>query len=153
MKKVLLAGLLCLVMLVTLTGCGDKTVQTAGGFSQLAQEQGCTVADATEQFASEEVVQSVTLAQHADGWQVEFYVLTDADAAGNMFDYNKSTFESSKGSSSTESSANLGNYSSYSLTTDGTYKYLCRVDNTVVYVDVDSTYKDAVKDLIKAMGY
>lgn len=157
MKKrvsVILTAVLVVAMMFTLSGCGDKTALTVEGFTQQAQDQGCTVSDATAQFASEAVIESATIAKHADGWQVEFYVLTDEAAAVNMFDYNKSTFEESKGSSaSAEASTNMGNNASYSLTIDGNYMFVCRVDNTVVYVSEDSAHKDAVKSLIKAMGY
>ena len=36
---------------------------------------------------------------------------------------------------------------------DGKYMYVCRVDNTLVYANVDSEYKDAAIALIQAIGY
>lgn len=70
-----------------------------------------------------------------------------------MFNTNRSTFESYKGNSSSESSSSMGNYSSYTLTSNGYYMHLCRVDNTLLYVKVNDTYKDSVKKLIKELGY
>ena len=32
-------------------------------------------------------------------------------------------------------------------------KFLSRIDNTLVYIDIDESYKDTVKDLIKEIGY
>ena len=41
----------------------------------------------------------------------------------------------------------------FSNVTNGKYKYLSRIDNTLVYVDVDESYKDIVKDIMKEIGY
>ena len=55
--------------------------------------------------------------------------------------------------SSSESSSSMGNYSSYTLVSNGYYMHLCRVDNTLLYVKVSDTYKDSVKKLINELGY
>ncbi len=47
----------------------------------------------------------------------------------------------------------MKNYSTYSLTTNGKYKYLSRIDNTLIYIDASDDYKDAIKDIIKELGY
>jgi antitoxin component of RelBE/YafQ-DinJ toxin-antitoxin module len=31
--------------------------------------------------------------------------------------------------------------------------YLCRVDSTLLYINIDEKYKDDAKKLIEAMGY
>jgi hypothetical protein len=70
-----------------------------------------------------------------------------------MFNTNKSTFESYKGNSSSESSANMSNYSTYTLTSSGYYMHLCRVDNTLIYVRVKDDFKKDVQAVIKKLGY
>lgn len=89
----------------------------------------------------------------SDGWQVEFYVLDDSANATAMFNTNKNIFENYKGNSSSEKSSSIGNSASYSLTSSGYYMYLCRIDNTLLYVKVQDIYKDTVKDLVKELGY
>ena len=64
-----------------------------------------------------------------------------------------SILHNSKGNGATESSANIGNYSTYGLTSNGYYMYVSRVDNTLLYAKVSTTYKDAVKSIIKDLGY
>jgi len=70
-----------------------------------------------------------------------------------MYNTNKSKYESEKANVSSSTTSNMKNYSTYSLNTNGTYKYLSRIDNTLVYVDVDEDYKDDVKEIMKEIGY
>ena len=70
-----------------------------------------------------------------------------------MFNLNKETFEKEKKDISSQSSSSFGNYETYTLTTGDYYMHLCRVDNTFLYVKVNKENKDAVKKLIKDLGY
>ena len=152
-KKNVLLGVICFLMLFALTGCGKKTAITTSTFKSKTESLGYTTADVTSQYASYGYVQEATIAQSSDGYQVEFYVLNDAANATSMFNTNKATFESYKGNSSAESSSNMDNYSIYTLTSSGYYMHLCRVDNTLLYVRVNDSYKDSVQSLIKELGY
>ena len=58
-----------------------------------------------------------------------------------------------KTNASASATVSMNNYATYSLTTNGKYKYLSRIDNTLVYIDVDESYKDIVKDIMKEIGY
>lgn len=71
----------------------------------------------------------------------------------SMYNTNQQKFESQKSNRSTSSTASMKNYSTYSLTTNGKYKYLSRIDNTLIYIDASDDYKDAIKDIIKELGY
>ena len=140
-------------MLFVLTGCGNKNVITTNDFISKTEKLGYTTTNVIEQYASYSYVKEATVAQSSEGYQVEFYTLDDEANATGMFNTNRSTFESYKGNSSSESSSSMGNYSSYTLTSSGYYMYLCRVENTLLYVKVNDTYKDSVKKLIKELGY
>lgn len=152
-KRNIIFGVVCFFMLFALTGCGNKTAITTSDFKTKTEKLNYTTTDITSQYASYGYIQEATVAQSSDGYQVEFYVLDDAGNATSMFNTNKTTFDSYKGNSSTEISASMGNYSSYTLTSSGYYMHLCRVDNTLLYVKVNDTYKDSVKSLIKELGY
>ena len=140
-------------LLVCLTGCGNKNMISKDDFITKAENNDLVVTDATNQYSSYGYITSATIAQHSDGWQIEFYVLDDAANAQSMFNTNKTNFENSKGGTATETSASMGNYSTYGLTSNGYYMYVSRVDNTLLYVRVKDTYKDKVKDVIKDLGY
>jgi len=88
-----------------------------------------------------------------DDYQIEFYELSNEENAIDMYATNKIRFETSKGNSSAVTNFDFKNYSKYTLTTNGKYKVLSRIDNTLIYIDVDKDYKDIVKDLLKEIGY
>lgn len=68
-----------------------------------------------------------------------------------FYKINKAKFENSAATS--QVTFNGKNYSSYSITTGGKYKFVERVEKTVIYLNVDKEYKDDVKDLVKELGY
>ena len=151
-KRNIILGVVSFMMLFLLTGCGSKTVISTETFKSTAESHGYKVTDVSAQYAQYEYVKEATVAQQ-EGFQIEFYKLDDENNAQNMFNANKTTFEGFKGSASTEASANMGNYSSYTLNSSGYYMHLCRVDNTLLYVRVDQKYKDTVKKIIDELGY
>ena len=151
--KTILLSIICFLMLFTLTGCAKKTVLTTNDFVSIAKKLEYTTEDVTDQYASNNYIKEATIAQSSDGYQVEFYVLSDEGNATSMFNTNKADFESFKGNMSSETSVNLSNYSTYTLSSSGYYMHLCRVDNTLLYIKVQDTYKDSVKTLIDELDY
>ena len=85
--------------------------------------------------------------------QAEYYRLVSESAAQRFFGSVKAAFEAQKGNVSGSTSVELGNYAIYSLTTNGSYYYIARVDQTVVIFVADESCKDQVKAMCKAMGY
>lgn len=142
---------LCLVTALVLCSCGSKTALTKETFISNATSYGLETEDAG-QSASEII--SGTLAYKSDGssilWQAEFYALDSQEHAVAMFENNKTKFENGSG---TTASISGGNYSTYEKTGDGKFKYLCRVDSTLLYIDINETYKDDAKAFIKQLGY
>ena len=110
--KIFLGVVLCFMVLL-LTGCGNKEAITADDFSTIAEKYDCTVIDVMNQYSSYGVVDNALVARNSDGWQVEFYVLDSENSAASMFNTNQSNFENSKSGTTTESSSNVGNYSTY----------------------------------------
>ena len=53
----------------------------------------------------------------------------------------------------TDSSASGKNYEVFSLNVDGQYKFIERVDNTVVYVDTAAENKEAIQAFLKELKY
>jgi len=151
-KKYLL-GFVCVLMVVLCTGCFKKKAITTENFKSIVEEKGYATVDVTEQYASYGNVSEATVAESPDGFKIEFYVLEDGNAADGMYKINKSNFVEYEEGASTHSDVNMINYSSYSLTNDETYLYLCQVDNTFLYVRVNSMYKSSAKSIIKDLGY
>ena len=151
-KRGILLGVVCLLLLFITTGCMNKKAITTSEFKSKMESAGFSIIDAKEQFSNYQYVKEATVAKNSD-YQIEFYVLSNTERANYMFNTNKDIFQNSKGSSSLETKSNMGNYETYSLTSNGYYMYVCRVDNTLIYLKVNQTYKDAVINIIKNLGY
>lgn len=87
-----------------------------------------------------------------DGYQIEFYVLGNASDANKLFDTMKTDLEALNATSisKTESRAN---YSKYSVSTEKHFRYVTRIDNTVLYANVEIKNKEEVETFIKEIGY
>lgn len=151
MKKLSLIAVFVLFAL-TLTGCLNKSVKTTDDFVKLAEEKKMKITNAIDQFGYVDFIEEANVAT-ADGWQVEFYVLSDVVEAEGMYETNVAKFEAKKANSSTETSSEMGNYDSYGLTTAGFYMYVARVENTLIYLDVEEEYKEEAKAFIEEFGY
>lgn len=151
MKKLSLIAVFVLFAL-TLTGCLNKSVKTTDDFVKLAEEKKMKITNAIDQFGYVDFIEEANVAT-ADGWQVEFYVLSDVVEAEGMYETNVAKFEAKKANSSTETSSEMGNYDSYGLTTAGFYMYVARVENTLIYLDVEEEYKEDAKAFIEEFGY
>ena len=152
-KKGLLFGALFLAFIFLFTGCSKKTAITSSDFKSKAEAEGYTVTDVISQYSSYEYVKEAYVASSSDGYQIEFYVLSDKDMAKSMFETNKAIIENANGNNKMKTEVNLSNYNKYSISTSTTYGYLCRIDNTLVYVNTNKDYKDKVKDFIKKIKY
>ena len=159
MKKTLsIIGIIVIVLIVIILIVfgvlnKEKTPISANTFISTMESKGYTIINTTSQFSQyPNYVAESYIAKNQD-YQIEFYELTNKENAINMYNTNKTKFESQKTDSSSYVTVNMSNYSTYSLTAGGKYKYLARIDNTLVYIDVDENYKDIVKDIMKEIGY
>ena len=153
MKKKILFSAILVVALLMLGGCFKKTALTTSDFKTKAEAAGYLLADVTSQYSGAASIKEATVALIQNKYQVEFYVLDSESSAVDMFETNKDKFESNIEGTSSKSEANMLNYSTYSLTNQGKYVYLSRVENTFLYLHVNSEYKDEVKKFIDNLGY
>ena len=151
-KKILLT-VLCVVTIITLTGCKNKTAITAEDFKSRMESKGYNVQDATNQFSSNPEVKKVYIALNSN-YQIEFYEIDTLDNAVLFYNNNnKNIFEQSKSNVSSYTSKELANYAKYRLNTSGKYKVVSRIDNTVIYLNVNDTYKKDVDSILNSLGY
>lgn len=136
------------------TGCTNKVAITSSDFKTKMEKEGYTIQEVTNQFDDYNYVSKAYIALSSDSkYQIEFYKLSDSDNASSFFNNNKATFENSKSSSASETSISGGNYAKYTLTTNGQFKVLSRIDNTVIYLNVPDSYKSTIKEVLKKIGY
>ena len=156
MRKIKLVLLALGVLL--LTACGGKsTAITSKEFMNTMTDEGFNLVDVKEQFNTyEEIKEAYVALSENEEYQIEFYVLDSGESAVRLYNYNKELFEQSKENSSTMSaytSVDLSNKNKYTLSVDGKIKLLSRIDNTMIYLNVESQYKDKVKTILKKLGY
>lgn len=152
--KILTSLIICFVAILTITGCKDKKSITANEFKNTMESNHYIVQEATNQFSEYDYVEKVYIALSSDSsYQIEFYQLSDDNYATSFYNNNKSIFEKSKSSKSSETSVSMANYSKYTLQTDGKYKVISRIDNTAIYLNVDTDNKNDVNSILKKLGY
>lgn len=154
LKKILVVCSLVLALFVV-TGCqfSLKKVASVDKFKEVANANNLTVIDAKEQLKEYDVVKEAFLAKSAEGWQVEFYVLSTNKDAKDMYDTNRKIFSDSKGENQKEQFLTIKEYSMYNLKSDGYYMHLSKVDNTLLYIKVNEKYENNAKKIIKDLGY
>ena len=132
----------------------SKTSISAIGFATTMSSKGYEIVDANKQFEQYEYVTNAYIARNnSSSYQIEFYELSDDTIAKSFFIQNKTNFEKQKENTLAETNVNGKNYSKYTLSTGNKYKVLSRIDNTVIYLDVDNSYKEEVKNILGELGY
>lgn len=132
----------------------EKPAKTAEEFDSIMEEKGYRIINAIAQFSGIDEIKSADIALEDDAnYQIEFYEIVDEDTAKQFYESNKKIFEESKGDTSVYTDVSGKNYAKYTLTTDGKYMVISRIDNTVIYISIDSAYKDVVSDILKELGY
>ncbi len=151
---VIIIAVVAIVGIVVVKLNKEKNPLTTKEFISKMIDKGYTVIDAKDQLVGYDKLKAATIAlSKSNKYQFEFYELEDEDSAKEFYNYNKKRFESVKENNSKETSKEFKNYSKYTLTTDGKYKVISRIDNTVMYLDVDENYKDTVTSVLKEFDY
>lgn len=145
---VFLSLFLCLI---GICGCGSKQPVTVSEFNEIMEEKGFRVSDATDHVKADYVV-AISLAL-SDDYQIEFYVFTDKDSAVSVMEQNRSVFEETGGNTASTITKNLSNYSFFSLQSDGMYRMVAQIDNTLLYAVVEENHKSEIVELVKELGY
>ena len=147
-------GIICLLSLLFMTGCQIiPKALTNEEFIKIVQENGLNPIDVKEQFSEYDIIESATIGLSENGWQMEYYVLSDKNEAKNMFNKNKTSFEQKYKSGRKVNNIEIGNYNKYTLETKETYVTLVRINNTFLYTNVTPDKKEEVIKVIKALKY
>ena len=159
MKKMRKLSCLVIVMAILLIGCGKEMVSIET-FTETMEAAGLSV---TEGFSEEEVedaeksgILDVAIAWVDGAYQLEFYVCENEASANYVYSSTRADMENiyeTISSAKSASSSQIGNYSKYAISVDGSYYVIIKVENTVLYATSSSGDKDVVNDLISSLGY
>lgn len=154
-KKIFLGVILSLTVLLTMTGCFNKTALTAEEFSDRAKEYGLKVEDQSEDYQEddEQRITRAVMGYSENDWQVEYYELASEDYSRQLYNLARSDIEEAKSTGSSNTTINMGNHQKYSQTGDGKYFVVSRIGKTVIYIETTDSNKEDVKAFLKTINY
>jgi len=154
-KTKIIVFFLCITMItVSFVGCSSKMPITSNQFSQTMIAANFTVENVTARTQTNGLATSVIVAVKDDGsYQIEFWELTDGEVGKNVYNNNKKQLSKEHSSKAVLSEFNLGNYNYYAFTADGNFHMVTRIDNTMLYCEVDKEYKEEIIDFAEQLGY
>ena len=154
-KKIFLGVILSLVVLLTMTGCFNKTALTAEEFSSKAKEYGLKVEDQSEDYQDDgkHRITKAIMGYSNNDWQVEYYELANESYSRELYILAQSDIEEAKSSMSSNTTINLGNHQKYSQTGGGNYFVVSRIGKTVIYIETTDSNKEDVKAFLKSINY
>ena len=129
----------------------SKKSITGDKFVEIMEDNGFKVSDVKYQFKNADVKVKEAYVAQKDEYQIEFYTLKDEDDADLFFRINREKFDTDSAKTKVELSGK--NYASFNVEANGKYKFLERIDETVIYINVDKEFKSDVKDMVKTLGY
>ena len=114
--------------------------------------EGFVVVNVKDQFAQYNYIEDAYVATN-NNYQIEFYELEEDNYAVDFYETNKKVFEETKSTTSIYINEDLPESNKYTLTTDKEYKVISRIEDTVVYLNIDKKYKDEANNILKKLGY
>lgn len=146
---------LILILVLLLSACSNnKTPKGIDEFKDIMKDNDYYIINSKEQFSEYDyILDSYIAIDSTKNFQIEFYKLSDIENAKAFFEFNKDIFDAERANTSLYTDVSLNNYDKYTLITDNSYKVLSRIDNTVIYIDVDKKYKKNINNILKKIGY
>ena len=100
------------------------------------------------------IEECLVAAPNEKSFQIEFYVLDNADDTKKFYNSNLSNIIETTGNSISDYSDKGNNYAKTSYFFNGKYISIEYVEKTIIYVPwTDSTNKSAVEEFLKEMNY
>ena len=153
-RKVISLAIIFIIVLIALTGCESKKAISVEEFDKVLKEQDCIVEENLEYYDKFIDITNGSKARFSDKWEIDFYVLSGDKDAELMFEKDKNMLEVyKKGSAEIEIETTMPSYSMYQIVANERFGYVCKVGNTVLFVDTFETNKDEIKAIIDKLGY
>ena len=130
----------------------EKTPVTANTFKEIMEANKYQVTIVNEKDNLEVGIEEAYVATN-DEIEVNFIICTDEEYAEENYEAKYDYIEEEKGSSYSSSKSSINNYAKYAVTSRGKYMYIARIDNTLIYIEVDEEQKQEIKTIIKELGY
>jgi hypothetical protein len=155
MKKTVSLVLVVLMVALLFASCSKKEPVLPAQFKESAEAAGMQVQDTTKSEANTAVdyIKTAYVAVHPDGWQVSYYEFNDITNTQQEFASFKAQIDAAIPNPTSTASVSVSSHGSYKITGDGKYLHLAFVGNTMVLGEADSDNADAMKTMLKDMGF
>ncbi len=152
---IILLIILSLIVIIALINLNKgKKVISDSDFINYMEEHGYEVNDVTNKSKkNDDLVKSYTAIDNKTNLQVTYHELSDEKRAKTFYDNYISIFFVPTDKSSSNENINKNNYSKYILSTNDKYICISRVDNTIIYAQVESKDKDTIKTIFDDFSY
>ena len=128
----------------------QKTAITTEMFVTKMEEKGYAISTESTRDLTFYDVDKTSIAAK-DGCIIEFYEFASASEAGQM--YERIEFDFDFDYSGSTMSANGKNYNKFECSGSAGYAMVCRVDATLMVIEIDNSIKDTAKSIVKELGY
>lgn len=153
----ILLGVATIIFFLVMDSDGERIAITAKDFLEMMAAENIPTDELSDDLEEEYGV-SIEQAFRANksGSEMVFYELTSDEDAKTLYDICKEDMKKNSGGSSSSSGTNRTDYNNFKISTTERYKYIMRIENTVLMVNCDQDDKENVnyiKSLLEKMGY
>ena len=146
---VVVAMIIIAIVCFAIMQSGKKTI-TMEQFEEKAKENGYKIADIQNDITKKEEITNAKLAISEDySYFISFYILKDNESAINFYKEQKEEFAKTKQEENEPVEKKSKSYEEYSLKSNGKYRYLSRIENTIVQLNVNESEEQKVKEFLE----
>lgn len=128
---------------------GKKAI-TMKQFEEKAKENGYKIADIQNDITKKEEITDAKLAISEDySYFISFYILKDNESASNFYKQQKEEFTKAKQEENQPVEKKSKSYEAYSLKSNGKYRYISRIENTIIQLNVNESEEQKVKEFLE----
>lgn len=132
----------------------NKEPLSAKAFQEKMEYKDFETENIINEFQDDDSIKKAYIALEEDyEYKIEFYKLDEEEDAISFYNLRRESAKDSEDKILLTKEKSMGNNSKYTLETKDKYKVVSRIENTVIYADVDLKYEDEVKEILKEMGY
>lgn len=132
----------------------SKPSISAETFVETMKNKNFSITDLADKYSDYGYVEHAYIAINSDfTYQIEFYSLSDIAKGKEFYKEKKAELKSSRRKGESKKGNDYRYYGKFILSSDDQYKQLYRINDTVVYIDTRTKYKDEVLNVLAELGY
>lgn len=147
MKK-LFKFIICILLVIALSGCGNKDALNKDTFYTELTNLGFGVMDVTSQIEDKNI-KTIYTANNGK-YQFEFYIFDKKENALAAYKSNRDYLKQKKGK---EKEIEKENYNKFTFTIDNEYSVVVRNDNTLIFASINEEFKNDIEKVLSKIGY